>query len=116
MARRTDPRGGVPAPLADLLRLAYGAQAAQIVYVAAKLGLADLLGDGPVATAELAATAGVDAAGLRRVLRALVSLGVLAEAAGDRFALTEAGQYLRSDRPDSVQPRAIFNTEVLAPL
>ncbi len=115
MTREPDPRGAVPGPMADLLRLAYGAQAAQLVYVVAKLGLADLLKDGPVATADLAAAAGVDAALLRRVLRGLVSLGVLAEAAGDHFALTEMGKYLRSDRPDSVRPRAIFNTEVLQP-
>ena len=115
MTRAPDPWGAAPVPLADLLRLAYGAQAAQLVYAAAKLGLADLLKDRRVATADLAAGAGVDAALLRRVLRGLVSLGVLAEAAGDRFALTEMGQYLRSDRPDSVQPRAILNTEVLQP-
>ena len=116
MTRESDPRGGVTGPQAELLRLAYGALTAQVVYVAAKLGLADLLKDGPQAGADLAAAVGVDAAILRRFLRALVSLGVLAEAAGDHFALTELGQYLRADRPDSVQPRAIFNTEVLQPL
>jgi hypothetical protein len=116
MAQGSEPRGGVPGPLADLLRLAYGAQAGQVVYLAAKLGLADLLQDGPLTVAELAAAAGAESAILRRVLRSLASLGVCSELPGDRFALTEAGQYLRSDRPDSVQPRAIFNTEVLLPL
>ncbi len=82
----------------------------------AKLGLADLLKDGPRATTELAGAAGVDAAILRRLLRGLVSLDVVAEVTADRFALTEMGQYLRSDRPDSAQLRSIFNTEVLLPL
>jgi len=91
-------------PETALLRLAYGAQAAQVVYVAAKLGLADLLKDGAQPATDLAAATDVDASALRNVLRALVSLGVLAEAAGDRFALTETGQYLRSDRPDSLNP------------
>jgi hypothetical protein len=116
MAREPDPQGGVTGPQVELLRLAYGAQVAQIVYVAAKLGLADLVKDGPRPAADLAATAGVDAPSLRRILRALVSLGVFAEAAGESFSLTEMGQYLRADRADSVQPRAIFNTEVLQPL
>jgi hypothetical protein len=116
MARAPDPPGGVTGPQAELLRLAYGALAAQVVYVAAKLGLADLLRDRPQAAADLAAAAGVDAALLTRFLRALVSLGVFAEMAGDRFTLTEVGEYLRTDREDSVQPRAIFNTEVLQPL
>ena len=116
MTREPDPPRGVTGPQAELLRLAYGALAAQVVYVAAKLGLADLLKDGPRPATDLAAAAGVDAAILSRFLRALVSLGVLAELAGDRFVLTEVGQYLRADREDSVQPRAIFNTEVLQPL
>jgi len=116
MAREPNPRGSVTDPQADLLRLAFGAQAAQVVYVAAKLGLADLLKDGSLAATDLAAAAGIDAASLRRILRSLVSLGVCTETAGDRFALTDMGQYLRADRPDSVQPRAILNTEVLQPL
>ena len=116
MARAPDPPGGVTSPQAELLRLTYGALAAQVVYVAAKLGLADLLEDGPRAASDLAVASGVDAAMLTRFLRALVSLGVLVELAGDRFALTDMGQYLRADREYSVQPRAIFNTEVLQPL
>lgn len=102
--------------MGELLRLAFGAQAAQVIYVAAKLGLADLLKDRPRATADLAAASDADAAVLRRLLRNLVSLGVCTELAGDRFALTAMGEYLRTDRPDSVQPRAILNTEVLQPL
>jgi hypothetical protein len=116
VVRAPDPPGGVSGPQAELLRLTYGALAAQVVYVAAKLGLADLLRDGPRTAADLATAAGVDAALLRRFLRALVSLGVLVEPASDRFALTAAGQCLRADREDSLQPRAIFNTEVLQPL
>ena len=116
MARGPDTRGGVTGPQGALIRLAFGAQGAQVVYLAAKLGLADLLTDGPLTAADLAEAAGVDAALLRRVLRSLVSLGVFTEAAGDRFALTDMGQYLRSDRPDSVQPRVILNTELFQPL
>ncbi len=113
-----DPKSpsGVTGPQAALLRLAYGAQAAQVIYVAAKLGLADLLKDGVRSGADLAAAAAVDAAVLRRVLRSLASLGVLVETARDQFGLTEMGQCLRSDRPDSLQPRAIWNTEVMVPL
>jgi precorrin-6B methylase 2 len=116
MVREPDPRSGVTGPHAALLRLAYGAQAAQVIYVAAKVGLADLLKAGSRAASDLAAAADVDVSLFRRVLRSLVSLGVLTEVAGDRFALTEMGQYLRSDRPDSVQPRALYNTEVLQPI
>jgi hypothetical protein len=90
VAREPDAPGGMTGPQAELLRLTYGALAAQVVYVAAKLGLADLLKDGPRPAADLAAAVGVNAGILTRFLRAL--------------------------RQDSVQPRAIFNTEVLQPL
>ena len=116
MTQEPTPRRSVTGPQADLLRLAYGAQAAQVIYVAAKLRLADLLKDGARSSVDLAAAAGVDAAVLQRVLRSLVTLGVLAPAPHDRFALTEMGKYLQSDRADSIQPRAILNTELLLPL
>jgi precorrin-6B methylase 2 len=96
--------------------MVYGAQTAQVIYVAAKIGIADLLGKGPRQIAEIAPATGIDPVVLRRVLRFLVSRGVCAELPGDRFTLTEFAQPLRTDHPDSVQPRAIFNGEVLFPL
>ena len=77
-------------PQAALLRLACGAQAAQVVYVAAKLGLADLLEDGPRAASDLAAAADVDVSLLRRVLRSLVSLGVFRRGAVAGLSLDPA--------------------------
>lgn len=114
--REPQPGDVVGAPQRDLLRLAYGAQAAQLLYVAVRLGVADRIGEGVGSSDELASAVGVDAARLRRVLRALVTYEALAEVAADHFKLTEMGQYLRSDHPDSVQPRIILNTEVLQPL
>jgi O-methyltransferase/methyltransferase family protein len=99
-------------PIAALLHVTFGALTAQILYVAAKLGLADELRGGHRTAAELGRTLGVDVVGLQRVLRGLVSLGVCAEIDGDRFGLTGLGQYLRADHPDSVQPRVILNGEV----
>jgi O-methyltransferase domain len=116
MRDAADPQGALPSHQADMLRMLYGAQTAQVIYVAARLGVADLLADGPRASTELAPVAGVDESILRRVLRGLVSLGLCVEIEGDRFALAEMGQYLRSDRPDSLRPRALFNGEVLFPL
>jgi hypothetical protein len=99
-------------PIAPLLQVAFGAQTAQILYVAAKLGLADELRDGHRTATELGQTLGVDVVALRRVLRGLVSLGICAEIDGDRFGLTALGQYLRVDHPDSVRSRVILNGEV----
>lgn len=98
--------------IAPLLRVGFGAQAAQILYVAAKLGLADHLGEGHRTATDLAQALGVDPAALQRVLRGLVVLGVCEEVDVSRFALTALGEYLRADHPDSVQPRVILNGEV----
>ncbi len=98
--------------IAPLLHVTFGALTAQILYVGAKLGLADELRSGHRTAAELGQALGVDVPGLRRVLRGLVSLGVCAEIDGDRFGLTPLGEYLRADHPDSVQSRVLLNGEV----
>lgn len=102
--------------VAPLLQAAFGAQAAQILYVAAKIGLADHLRDGHRTATELARTLGVDYRALQRVLRGLVSLGVCDEIDGKQFGLTSLGEYLRTDHPDSVESRVILNAEVLSAL
>src|SRR6266542_374539 len=99
-------------PIAPLLRAAFGAQSAQILYVAAKLSLADQLRGRHRTATELAQAVGADAVALPRVLRGLVSLGVCEEIEGSQFGLTALGEYLRADHPDSVQSRVILNAEV----
>jgi hypothetical protein len=75
----------------------------QLVRVAAELGVADALAAGPRSAEALAAKLGAEAAPLRRVLRALASLGVFREDAKGRFQLNGLGQTLRSDRPGSLR-------------
>jgi len=102
--------------VAPLLRAAFGAQTAQILYVAAKLALADHLSDKPQTPIDLALALDVDARALERVLRGLASLGACEEIDGTGFVLTSLGEYLRTDHDDSIQPRIILNTEVHAAL
>lgn len=73
--------------------------------VAAELGISDLLADGPRPVDELAASVSVDAETLLRLLRALSSVGVYAEADG-AYANTALGEGLRSDVPGSMRPLA----------
>ena len=89
-------------PFVALSQLIRGAFTTQLVGVAAKLGIADLLKDGPRSSDDLAVAAGADALALHRVLRGLVVHGVLAEVEGGRFALTPVGELLRSDAPVSL--------------
>ncbi len=80
-----------------------GIKVTQLIHVAAVLGLADLLREGPRTSDDLAAAAGAHPGALYRVLRALASLGIFREVDGQRFALTPLAEPLRSDVPGSVK-------------
>jgi hypothetical protein len=86
----------------ELIRLINAHQLSQAVCVAAELGVADLLADGPRTSDDLADATRTDADALYRLLRALASVGVLREDNGRLFELAELGKPLRSDAPDSV--------------
>jgi hypothetical protein len=101
---------------AHLLRLVYGGQVAQIIYVAAKLGLPDLLAAGTRTTSELATATTIEKPTLRRVLRGLIALGLCCEVEPERYMLSELGQFLRLDHPRSLRARTLFNTEILSPI
>lgn len=94
-----------------LLQLASGSWIGQAVHVAAKLGIADLLEDGPKSPATLAEATGAHAGTLHRLLRALASLGVFAEDADGRFALTSLAEGLRTNAPGSLRAYAIMMGE-----
>jgi len=96
----------LPRPV-QLLLMLEGKRLAQCIYVAAKLGVADLLIDGPKPIDELAAATGCQPRPLYRVLRALGSHGVFAELPDRRITLTPLAEYLRSDIPGSVRHMAI---------
>ena len=67
----------------------------QLLYVAASLGIAEVLADGPLSGSEIAATVDADPGMLTRVLRGLAAENVMAETDDGRFALTPTGQALR---------------------
>jgi hypothetical protein len=77
---------------------------AQALAVAASLGIADLLDDGPLEVAELARRCGADPDTLFRLLRTLAGHGVFAADTDGRFRLTERAGPLRRTAPDSVYP------------
>jgi orsellinic acid C2-O-methyltransferase len=89
-----------------LLGMISGYTTAQVIVVAARLGIADILWDGPRGTDELAKATATHAPSLRRLLHTLACLEVLTEVEPDRFELTDLGKPLRSDAPDSVRALA----------
>jgi hypothetical protein len=95
-------------PTVTLRRLTNGYQVTQAIHVAATLGIADLLRDGPRDSETLARETATHAPSLYRVLRALASVGVLHEDDDGRFALTAIGECLRSDAAEPVGAWAAF--------
>jgi predicted O-methyltransferase YrrM len=104
------PESDTP-PEAALYQLVNGYRLTQILYVAAKLGIADLLSSGPRTAEELAVATGAHPDALYRVLRTSVSFGVFAEIAPHRFALSPLAELLQEDRPDSMRGLALFSGE-----
>jgi hypothetical protein len=100
-----------PSPQAVMSRLLTGYWIAQALHVAAQLGIADLLKDGPKSVSHLAEATGTHARSLHRLLRALASEGVFAEDEQGRFGLTPLAECLRNDVPNSQRSMAIMNGE-----
>jgi predicted O-methyltransferase YrrM len=100
-------RGVVPPELA-LVELAMGIIDTKALAVAADLGVSDALGDGPHQPNELAATLGVDADALERLLRYLVGRGVFDRTRDGRFRNNRASTLLRGDHPASMRAWASF--------
>jgi hypothetical protein len=98
-------------PEAILTQMAFGALLTQALYVAAKLGIADLLADKPQTVATLAAATKTHERSLYRMLRSLSAVGVFREIEPKVFALTPLAEPLRSDAPNSMRNGAIFMGE-----
>ncbi|MFS8087210.1 MAG: methyltransferase dimerization domain-containing protein, partial [Acidobacteriota bacterium] len=99
----------VPPPIA-MLQLISGFWISRCIYVAAKLGIPDLVKDGAKNAEELATATGTDAPSLFRVMRALASVGVFSHDDQNRFAITPLSETLRSDARGSL--RAFAMTEL----
>jgi hypothetical protein len=90
-------------PQAVLYQLATGHYVTRALDLVARLGIADLLKDGPRTAEELAAPTATHATSLRRVLRLLATAGVFSEQENGAFALTALGECLRDDVPGSAR-------------
>jgi hypothetical protein len=96
----------VPPPL-QMLQLISGFWISRCVYIAAKLGIPDLLTGGSKTADELAATTQSHAPSLFRILRALAAVNVLTQSDDRRFGNTPLSETLRSDVPGSFRSFAM---------
>ncbi|HWS89113.1 MAG TPA: methyltransferase [Pyrinomonadaceae bacterium] len=97
--------GMLPALL--LRRLIGGYRITHAIRAAAQLGIADHLGERPRSAGDLAALLHVNPQALHRLLRALVGIGLLADAGDGLFTLTPVGACLRRDAPDGMRAWAL---------
>ena len=79
--------------LNDMIR---GYWQTEAIYVAAELGVANILEAGPRTPAQIAEACGAEVDPLYRVLRALASIGIFAEDSEGRFELTPMAEVLAS--------------------
>jgi SAM-dependent methyltransferase len=112
MAPQESPHTTNPTPPAVALRhLLFGYRISQSIYIAAKLGIADVLKDGPHSSDELATRVGAHPEALHRLLRVLASVGIVAQVDERRFTLTPLGALLQTDVPGSWWGTAVLTGE-----
>ncbi len=106
----------MPSPMSalKLLDLIQSHRVTAVIYVAAKLGIAESLRDGPKSLDALAKVTGADQHALGRLLIGLSSVGVCARADDGRYPLTETGTALDGAADSSVKSWAIFEGEMLS--
>ena len=105
---------GNESPNAPLIEMAVAYSRSRVLCAAARLGVADALGDEVRDLDFLSKTCQADADALYRLLRALASLGVTEETAPKQFRLTSFGGPLRKDAPHSAWPAVIFYGDLVA--
>jgi len=97
----TDPQSRV----ADLI---FGRWRSQILYAGVRLGVIDALERGPKSAREITNELSLDSALGYRLLRALASIGLLAEQQERIFHLTPEGRYLLEEHPESLRGMAVL--------
>ena len=105
---------GNVAPNAALVEMAMSYSRSRMLCAAARLGVADALGDEVRSVDFLAESCHADGYGLYRLLRTLASIGITEETAPRHFRLTPFGRPLRKDVAQSAWPAVIFWADLLA--
>jgi hypothetical protein len=97
-----------------LVEMAMAYSRSRVLCAAARLGVADALGDDVRSVGFLAEKCQADAGALYRLLRALAGIGVTEETTPEHFRLTPFGRPLRRDVPQSAWSAVVFWADLLA--
>lgn len=85
----------------------------QSIGAAARLGVADLFDDTPLATKAIAESVGANEDHLRRVMRVLADAGLFTPEAVDAWRITPMGETLKTNVPGSMRHMAIIQTDAV---
>ena len=96
-------------PPAQLMKFIVGKWISKPIYVAAELGIADMLAEGSKSIEQLAQASQSHAPSLYRMMRALASVGIFFETEGKRFELTPMAEYLKTGAMRSIA--LMFNAD-----
>jgi hypothetical protein len=96
-------------PHAQMMQLILGKWISKPIYVAAELGIADMVADGPKSIDELAHMSKVHAPSLYRVMRALAGVSIFTETSEKRFSLTPMAECLKTGAMRSIA--LMFNSD-----
>ena len=113
MAESNSDIGNVT-PNAELVQMAMSYSRSCTLCAAARLGVADALGDEVRSVDNLAETCQADVEALYRLLRALATIGITEETTPKHFRLTPFGRPLRRDVAQSAWPAVVFWADLLA--
>jgi len=97
-----------------LVEMAMGYARSRALAAAARLGIADHIGDGDATVEELARACAANPDALGRLLRALASFGIVSEIEPGRFALTALGAHLQKHSQGSAWAPVVFRADLLA--
>jgi hypothetical protein len=101
--------------LSALSQMVSGYARTQVLYLTAKLGLADHLAHGSRHADDLAVVVDAHPTALRRFLRVMVAMQLATQCGGERFELAPLGQFLRADHPASLRRTILYTGEVNYP-
>ncbi|MBI4998999.1 MAG: methyltransferase [Rhodocyclales bacterium] len=102
------PNKLTPAPF-RLMQISSGFWLSRALYVATRLDVATVLGDGEVHADTIAARVGADAEATARLLRMLAANGIFAEGAPRSYRNNRLSACLRADHPQSVRAMILMH-------
>lgn len=88
---------------ASLLSLVMGGFTSATIGAAARLGVADVLAEGPATGVDLAKAVDADPDALESLMKAVTALGVFARDEEGRYTNSPLSEQLRSDHPESIR-------------